>query len=77
MLFFSIIIPTYNRAHYLIEALESTFAQTHPKKEIIVVNDGSLAFPCHASDEAAPTFIHVTGRGGEVVSAASVAVEVR
>ena len=37
----SIIIPTYNRAHYLREALESATQQTYPNLEIIVVNDGS------------------------------------
>ena len=37
----SIVIPTYNRAHYLMEALESALRQTYANLEIIVVNDGS------------------------------------
>lgn len=37
----SIIIPTYNSARYLPEALESAFNQTYGNIEIIVVNDGS------------------------------------
>ena len=37
----SIIIPTYNRAHYLPETLESALGQTYPDIEIIVINDGS------------------------------------
>lgn len=37
----SIIIPTYNRAAFLKEALESVSAQTHPNWECIVVDDGS------------------------------------
>jgi glycosyltransferase involved in cell wall biosynthesis len=38
---FSVIIPTYNRAALLREALESVFAQTFTDYEVIVVDDGS------------------------------------
>lgn len=37
----SVIIPTYNRAGYLREALDSIFAQTLPPWEVIVIDDGS------------------------------------
>lgn len=37
----SIIITTYNRPDYLIESIESIFAQTHKNLEVIVVDDGS------------------------------------
>ncbi len=37
----SVIIPTYNRAAYLGDALRSVQAQTHPNVEIIVADDGS------------------------------------
>lgn len=37
----SIIIPCYNQAHFLPDAIESALAQTHPDVEIIVVDDGS------------------------------------
>ena len=37
----SVIIPTYNRADYLIEAVESVFSQTFDDYEIIIVDDGS------------------------------------
>src|SRR5262245_37117446 len=37
----SIVIPAYNQAAYLAEALESALAQTHPDLEVIVVDDGS------------------------------------
>jgi hypothetical protein len=41
MPFFSVIIPTYNRAALLREALESVFAQTFMDYEVIVIDDGS------------------------------------
>lgn len=37
----SIIIPTYNRPHLVVEAIESAKAQTYPATQIIVVDDGS------------------------------------
>ena len=37
----SVIIPTYNRADFLKEAIESVFAQTFCDFELIVVDDGS------------------------------------
>ena len=37
----SVIIPTWNRAAHLANALQSVFAQTLPAAEVIVVDDGS------------------------------------
>jgi glycosyltransferase involved in cell wall biosynthesis len=39
--FFSIIIPTYNRAHTIRRAIESVLAQTYADWELIIVDDGS------------------------------------
>lgn len=41
MPFFSIVLPTYNRARLLEETLESVFAQEFTDFEVLVVDDGS------------------------------------
>jgi glycosyltransferase involved in cell wall biosynthesis len=41
----SVIIPAYNAAHYIGEALDSVFAQSFRDCEVIVVNDGSPDTP--------------------------------
>lgn len=38
---FSVVIPTYNRAKMVCQAIDSVLNQTHPPLEIIVVDDGS------------------------------------
>ena len=37
----SIVVPCYNQAHFLPDALESVLAQSYPHIEVIVVDDGS------------------------------------
>ncbi len=37
----SVIIPAYNQAHYLGEAIRSALSQTNPHLEVLVIDDGS------------------------------------
>lgn len=37
----SVIVPCFNQGHYLAEAIESIFGQSHRNLEVIVVDDGS------------------------------------
>ncbi|HXH51323.1 MAG TPA: glycosyltransferase family A protein [Terriglobia bacterium] len=37
----TILVPTYNRAHFLAECLDSVLGQTIPPAQVIVINDGS------------------------------------
>jgi len=41
MIFFSVIIPAYNRSHLLGETIDTVLAQTYSHFEIIIVDDGS------------------------------------
>jgi glycosyltransferase involved in cell wall biosynthesis len=41
----TVVITTYNHAHFLAEAIDSVIGQTHPADEIIVVDDGSSDDP--------------------------------
>ncbi len=40
---FSIVIACYNQRHFVQAAVDSAISQPHPRKEIIVVDDGSSA----------------------------------
>jgi GalNAc5-diNAcBac-PP-undecaprenol beta-1,3-glucosyltransferase len=41
MIYFSVIIPTYNRAGLITETIETVLQQTYPHFELVIVDDGS------------------------------------
>jgi glycosyltransferase involved in cell wall biosynthesis len=41
LIFFSIIIPTYNRSEFVINSINSVLSQTYENFELIIVDDGS------------------------------------
>lgn len=41
MLKISVIMPTYNSAHFISKSIESVLSQTYPNWELIIVDDGS------------------------------------
>lgn len=60
---FSVIIPTYNRKDYLLECLETVFAQSCAPYEVIVVDDGSF--------DGTMAVVEKFGRGVQVIQQAN------
>jgi glycosyltransferase involved in cell wall biosynthesis len=64
---FSIIIPTYNRAHILSRAIDSVMAQTFNNFELIIVDDGSTdkTHECvkNYHDQRIKYFVHDRNQG--------------
>jgi glycosyltransferase involved in cell wall biosynthesis len=63
----SIIIPAYNPTAFLLEAIASAAAQTHPRTEIVLVNDGSdnpeSLFILEQSARLVSTYLEQPNRG--------------
>jgi glycosyltransferase involved in cell wall biosynthesis len=65
--FFSVVIPVYNRAAPLGQALRSVLAQSEQDFEIVVVDDGSVDSPLRVVEELADpriVFVRQENRGG-------------
>ena len=54
----SIVIPAFNHARYLREAIESVLAQDYPHVELIVLNDGSTDHTQDVLDSFPPELFH-------------------
>lgn len=65
----SVVIPTYNRAEYLSETIDSVLAQTYPNIEIIVVDDGSTDSTMQVMEKYAGKVNYQRKRNGGVASA--------
>ena len=54
MIYFSVIIPVYNRSHLLGETIDTVLTQSYPGFEIILVDDGSTENIRKVLDEKYP-----------------------
>lgn len=60
----AVVIPCYNQARFLAEAIESALAQTEPAAEVIVVDDGSTdATPSVAARYPQVTYVRQDNAG--------------
>ena len=64
----SVIIPAYNAANYIRQALESVQAQTYRDFEIIVIDDGSSDNTKEIALQAAPIRYHYQENRGEATA---------
>lgn len=55
----SVIIPCYNQAQFLAQTVESALNSTHPKLEIIIVNDGSTDYSKEIAEELTEKYSNV------------------
>lgn len=67
---YSVVIPLYNKEHYIAGTLRSVLAQTYPDYEVIVVDDGSTDHSLQACKEVRSDKIRVVQQVNQGVSAA-------
>ena len=66
----SILIPAYNSEQWIADTIESALAQTWPKKEIIVVDDGSSDQTLRIAEQFASKAVRVVTQANQGASAA-------
>jgi glycosyltransferase involved in cell wall biosynthesis len=71
----SIVIPAYNAERTVAETIQSAIGQTWPRKEIIVVDDGSTDRTAEIVDRFAPTVRFVSSRNRGLSAAVNLAVQ--
>ena len=59
----SVIIPCYNSVRYLAETIESVLAQTYPRVEIILVDDGSTDGTAEIAQGYPVSYVYQDNRG--------------
>jgi glycosyltransferase involved in cell wall biosynthesis len=72
------VVPCYNQAQYLDEALQSLYDQTHANWECIIVNDGSLDHTVEIANKWCKKddrFIYLHKENGGVSSARNLGIE--
>jgi len=66
----SILIPAYNSQQWIADSLRSAIAQTWPRKEIIIVDDGSTDQTLAVAREFASDSVHVVTQKNQGAAAA-------
>ena len=72
---FAVVIPAYNAAGTIAEAIESALAQTLPPLEVIVVDDGSTDGTMSALEPYLDRVVYIRKSQGGAASALNAAVE--
>src|ERR687898_3129642 len=66
----TVVIPCYNQAHFLGEAIESVLSQSYPNFEILVVDDGSPDDTSEVASRYPPQQVRLISQKNQGVSAA-------